>query len=67
MFWIAYSVTFVLASAIAAALTALRLVLSVVERAFGLIRPLHQGNAARRCGVISVPSNRPSPSMRKAD
>jgi hypothetical protein len=35
MFWIAYSVTFVLASVIAVALVAIRLVLSAVERAFG--------------------------------
>jgi uncharacterized membrane protein len=40
MFWISYSVTFVLASVIAAALIAIRLVLSAVERAFGLILPL---------------------------
>jgi len=35
MFWISYCVTFVLASAIAIALTAIRLVLSAVGRAFG--------------------------------
>jgi hypothetical protein len=32
MFWISYSVTFVLASAIAIALTAIRLVLSTIEK-----------------------------------
>ena len=35
MFWISYSVTFVLASAIAMALIAIRLVLSVLRRALG--------------------------------
>lgn len=36
MFWISYSITFVVASAIAIALMAIRLVLSAVGKAFGL-------------------------------
>jgi hypothetical protein len=35
MFWISYSATFVLASAIAIAFKAIRLVLSAVGKAFG--------------------------------
>lgn len=39
MFWISYSITFVLASAIAVALMAIRLVLSAVRRGFGSVPP----------------------------
>jgi hypothetical protein len=46
MFWIAYSVTFVLASVIAVALIAIRLVLSAVGKALGLISPRHHGKAS---------------------
>jgi hypothetical protein len=39
MFWISYFVTLVLASAIAVALTAIRLVLLAIGRALGSIPP----------------------------
>jgi hypothetical protein len=67
MFWISYFVTFVLASAIAIALMAVRLVLSAVGRAFGLIPPQHQGTAASRWQDRSSRSDRWSPPIRKAD
>jgi hypothetical protein len=48
MFWISYSVTFVLAAAIAMASMAIRLVLSAVGRAFGWTAPVNQESAATR-------------------
>jgi hypothetical protein len=41
MFWISYSVTFVLASAIAVGLRTIRLLLSAIEGAIELIPPIH--------------------------
>jgi uncharacterized membrane protein len=41
MFWISYSVTFVLASAVAVALMAIRLVFLAVRRALGLVEALN--------------------------
>lgn len=52
MFWISYSVTFVLASVAAIALMGIRLVLSAAGRAFALISPLHQSNVAGRRQLI---------------
>lgn len=49
MFWISYCVTFVLASAIAIALAAIRLLIATV----GLIPPPHHGKVARGWGVIA--------------
>jgi hypothetical protein len=48
MFWISYSVTFVLAAAIAIALMTIRLVLSALRRAFGWTEALNQRNTASR-------------------
>lgn len=42
MFWISYSVTLVLASAIAVAVMAIRSVLSATGKVFGLILPLRR-------------------------
>jgi hypothetical protein len=58
MFWISYFVTFVLASAIAIVLMAVRLVLSAVRRAFGLIPPQCRGNDVTHCAVMSAQSRR---------
>jgi hypothetical protein len=58
MFWISYSITFVLALAIAIALMAVRLVLSAVRRAFVSIPPSHQGNTVIRWRVVSLRSRR---------
>jgi len=58
MFWIVYSVAFVLASAIAIVLLAIRLVFSAIGRAFGLIPQLNQGNAASRRRVMYSRSRR---------
>jgi hypothetical protein len=47
MFWISYCVTFVLASAAAIVLMAIRIVLSAVARGFGLAPTLNHGKAVR--------------------
>jgi uncharacterized membrane protein len=52
MFWISYSVTFVLASAIAIAFMAIRLVLLVVGRAFGSIPPMKQEKSVGHNRVV---------------
>lgn len=67
MFWISYSVTLVLASAIAVAFMAIRLVLSAVGRAVGWIPPLHQVNAVSRGGSMSARICRSSLSNTKAN
>lgn len=56
MFWISYSVTFVLASAIATALMTIRLVLSSARKVFGLIPQLNQGDATSSVGVVCARS-----------
>jgi hypothetical protein len=56
MFWISYSVTFVLASAITIALLAIRLALSVVERAFASIAPRNQGQQTKYPRQITTPA-----------
>ena len=58
MFWISYAVTLVLASAIAIALVAIRLVLSVVGRAFGSIPQMKQEKSVTRYGIVSARSRR---------
>jgi uncharacterized membrane protein len=58
MFWISYSVTFVLASVIAIALMAIRLVLSVVGRAFGSIPATKQEKSVTHYGIVSARSRR---------
>lgn len=58
MFWIFYSVTFVLASAIAIASMAIRLVLSAVGKAFGWTAPVDRESAATRQQVTYVRSRR---------
>lgn len=60
MFWISYSVTFVLASVVAIVMMAIRLVLSVVERALGSIPSVNSGTAASHCGITSERSHRSS-------
>ena len=54
MFWISYSVAFVLASAVAIAFVAIRLALSAVGKAFGLILLLNQRNTVSQRGIISA-------------
>jgi hypothetical protein len=67
MFWISYSVTFVLASAVAIALMAIRLVLSAANSAFGPFPPLHKRNAVGGWRAMSRRSRRWSAQIRKAD
>lgn len=67
MFWISYSVTFVLASASAIALMATRMVVSAVGRALGLIPPLNPGSALSRPGFRSGRTLPWSPPITKAD
>jgi hypothetical protein len=67
MLWISYSVTFVLASAIAMPFIAIRLVLSAAGRVFRLIPPGHRGNAASRKRVVSALNRHSSSSIWKAD
>jgi hypothetical protein len=58
MFWISYSVIFILASAVAIALAAIRLVLSAAGRAFGWTALVNQESAATRQRVTYLRSRR---------